>query len=311
MHKNHINELKYAKPFLKWAGGKTQLLNEFEKRITPSIKDKMVIKRYIEPFVGGGALFFYLKRKYNIEKSYLFDINKELILAYKTIQTDHKAIIDKLSEIEGKHLQKSENKRKEHYYQIRDRYNSQMKNFNYNDFGENWIERTSYLIFLNKTCFNGLFRQNQKGEFNVPFGRYKNPRIYDENNIIAVNSALENTEIFCGDFTKSCKFIEEKSLVYLDPPYRPINKTSNFTNYSKNGFGDEDQKRLAVFFEKMSRKGAYLILSNSDPKNDDPRDDFFDELYKNYNISRIPAKRFINCNASKRGEINELIITNF
>ena len=246
MHGN----LKYAKPFLKWAGGKTQLLNDFEKRLPSSIKNKNVIKKYIEPFVGGGALFFYLKRKYTIKESYLFDINKELIIAYKTIQKDHRAVIDILREIEVKHLQKSEEKRKEHYYQIRNKYNLQMKDFDYNNFSEYWIERTSYLIFLNKTCFNGLFRQNQKGEFNVPFGRYANPKIYNEKNIVAVNQALKNTRVFCGDFTDSCKFIEKNTFVYLDPPYRPINETSNFTTYSKDGFFDEDQNRLAVFFEK-------------------------------------------------------------
>lgn len=311
MQENNIDELKYPKPFLKWAGGKTQLLNKFDRKLPQSIKDKNIIKRYIEPFVGGGALFFYLKRKYKIEESFLFDINKELILTYKTIQMDHKAIIDNLSKIEDKHLKKSEEKRKEHYYQIRNRYNQQMKGFDYDKFNEKWIERISYLIFLNKTCFNGLFRQNQKGEFNVPFGRYKNPKIFNENNIIAVYHALKDTNIFCGDFTDSSEYIEKNSFVYLDPPYRPINKTSNFTEYSRNGFGEQDQKRLAVFFDKMGKKGAYLMLSNSDPKNENKTDDFFDMLYRGHRIERVPAKRFINCDASKRGEINELIITNF
>ncbi len=311
MQNNHSDVIKYPKPFLKWAGGKKQLLNEFGKILSPVIKDKNTIKRYVEPFVGGGALFFYLKRKYDIEESFISDINKELILAYKTIKIDHKSIIDKLEEIQNKHLQKSEDKRKEHYYQVRNEYNLQIENFDYIKFNEKWIQRTSYLIFLNKTCFNGLFRQNQKGEFNVPFGRYKNPKIYDEKNIIAVNHTLKNTGIYCGDFTQSGRFINKKSILYLDPPYRPLNKTSNFTTYSKKGFGDEDQKRLALFFDKMTRKGAYIILSNSDPKNNLPDDNFFDELYNSYNISRIPAKRFINCDASKRGELNELIITNF
>jgi len=310
MVKINNDGLKYPKPFLKWAGGKTQLLDEFNRILSSIIKENN-IKRYVEPFVGGGALFFYLKRKYEIEESILFDINRELTLAYKTIKMDHKAILDKLDEIENKHLKKSEDKRKEHYYQVRSQYNLQMEDFNYDKFDESWVHRTSYLIFLNKTCFNGLYRQNQKGEFNVPFGRYNNPKIYNEKNIIAVNQALHNTEIYCGDFTQSGNFINKESIVYLDPPYRPLNKTSNFTTYSKNGFGDEDQKKLALFFQQMSQNGAYLMLSNSDPKNYLPTDMFFDELYKNYNISRIPAKRFINCDASKRGELSELIITNF
>jgi DNA adenine methylase len=299
-----------AKPFLKWAGGKTQLLDEFDKRLPSKIRDNKTIKRYVEPFLGGGAMFFFLKRKYDIKESFLFDINRELIIAYKVIQKDHKALIDRLSEIKHKHLQKSEEMRKEHYYLIRKEYNKQIKNFNYKSFNEEWIERTTYLIFLNKTCFNGLFRQNKKGEFNVPFGRYKNPSIYSKN-IIDVNKALKNTEILCGDFTDAYEYIKKDSFAYFDPPYRPLNRTSNFTNYSKDGFFDEDQIRLARFFEKMDKKGAYLMLSNSDPKNKDTHDHFFDDLYKNYNINRISAKRHINSNASKRGEINELIITNY
>lgn len=310
MKKENINSLN-ARPFLKWAGGKTQLLGEFEKRLPSTILESGKIKSYIEPFVGGGALFFFLKNKYNIKNSILFDINPELIIAYKVIQNDYKNLIEELRDIEIIHLEKTELERKEHYYKIRESYNTQMGEFNYQDYNDEWIERTKFLIFLNKTCFNGLFRQNLKGEFNVPFGRYKNPKILDEQNIIAINKALENTAIYCGDFTDSGKYIRKESLVYLDPPYRPISRTSNFTSYAKNGFIDDDQVRLSRFFYEMGNKGAFLILSNSDPKNVDKEDDFFDELYKNYNINRITAKRNINSKTSKRGEINELIITNF
>ncbi|MGF7117997.1 DNA adenine methylase [Methanobacterium oryzae] len=311
MQINPKKKLLNARPFLKWVGGKTQLLNELEKRIPDQIREKKTIKKYIEPYVGGGALFFYLKTKYDIKDSYLFDINKELIVAYKTIQMESKALIDKLEEIENKHLEKSEENRKEHYYEVRNKFNRQISNFDYDNYNENWVERTSFLIFLNKTGFNGLFRQNQKCEFNVPFGRYNNPKIYDEKNIIAVSEALRNTEIICGDFTESEKYVEKESFIYFDPPYRPISKTSNFTTYAKNGFQEEDQIRLSELFKKMDKKGAYLMLSNSDPKNEDIDDDFFDELYRGHNIERVPAKRHINCDASKRGEINELIITNY
>ncbi|MBI5681041.1 MAG: DNA adenine methylase [Methanobacterium sp.] len=311
MDKNSKVEPVTAKPFIKWAGGKTQLLNELEKRFPPKIIRTKRIKRYIEPFVGGGALFFHLKRDYNIEESYLFDINKELVIAYKTLQINHKGLMDKLSEIEDKHLQKSEDKRKEYYYKIRNEYNRQMDGFDYVNYSDEWVKRTSFLIFLNKTCFNGLFRQNQKGEFNVPFGRYKNPKIHSKKNIIGIYEALQDTEVFCGDFTEACNYIEKESFIYLDPPYRPLNKTSNFTSYAKNGFNDEDQTRLAQFFKITDEQGAYLMLSNSDPKNQDIHDEFFDNLYNNYNIERITAKRNINCDASKRGEIKELIITNY
>lgn len=304
-------EIINAKPFLKWAGGKTQLLNELGKRLPPHMLTNKNIDSYIEPFVGGGAVFFYLKSKYFIKRSFLFDINRELIISYKVIQNNPAELINKLHEIEDNYLMKSKEERKQFYYEIRDIYNRQMHGFDYKNYNKEGIERVVYLFFLNKTCYNGLFRQNKKGEFNVPYGRYKNPTICNEKNIIEVNKALKNTEIFCDDFTKSEEFIEKDSLVYLDPPYRPLSTTSNFTSYDKEGFSDEDQKRLANFFEKMNKRGAYLILSNSDPKNENPEDDFFDELYFKYNIERVPAKRFINCDASKRGEINELIIRNY
>lgn len=306
---NH--EYTKGKPFLKWAGGKTQLLDTFSSRLPDDIKKNRVIDSYIESFVGGGAMFFYLKRNFDIKKSFLFDINKELIIGYNVIKNNHEELIDELCSIEDSFLEKSQEERKEFYYLMRDEYNSQMNNFDYDNYNSDWIERAKYLIFLNKTCFNGLFRQNSKGEFNVPFGRYARPTICDKNNIEEVSKALRNTEIFCADFTESGKYVEKGSFIYFDPPYRPLNKTSTFTSYSKDGFSDEDQIRLADFFKKLDKKGAYLMLSNSDPKNENPDDDFFDKLYNGYKIERVPAKRFINCDASKRGAINEIIVRNY
>jgi DNA adenine methylase len=305
------SEVNRAKPFLKWAGGKTQLLPEFEKRLPAFIPKNRKIRSYIEPFTGGGAMFFFLKRNFNVKTSFLFDINPELIVGYKTIQNDSKELIEILCQMEKEYLKKSEDDRKEFYYNIRDSYNLEMNDFDYHNYSGEWIERASYLIFLNKTCFNGLFRQNKKGEFNVPFGKYKNPTISDAKNIKEVNIALKNTKIFCADFSESEKYIEKGSFVYLDPPYRPLSKTSSFTSYAKDGFVDEDQIRLAKFFKEMDQRGAYLMLSNSDPKNKDHDDEFFDELYTNYNIERVPAKRHINCDASGRGEINEIIVRNY
>ena len=304
-------EVINAKPFLKWAGGKTQLLNEYKKRLPEHIINRAIIDTYVEPFVGGGAMFFFLKKNYHVKQSFLFDINRELIVGYKVIKNDHKKLINKLSEIENLYLKKSERKRREFYYDIRDIYNEQMYNFDYNNYNNDWVERATYLIFLNKTCFNGLFRQNKKGEFNVPFGRYRRPKICDEKNITEVNRALKDTEIFCGDFTESGKYIKKGSFVYFDPPYRPLSSTSSFTSYAKDGFSDEDQWRLADFFRKIDKKGAYLMLSNSDPKNEDPEDEFFDNLYRSYNIERVPAKRSINRDGSGRGEINEIIVVNY
>ena len=307
VHKTFPN----AKPFLKWAGGKSQLLNELNKRLPKQILRERSINIYIEPFVGGGAVFFHLKNNYKVKKAFLFDINRELIVGYKVIQADPSKLISSLKRIGENYLKKTEDERKEYYYKIRDLYNKQMDSFDYENYSSDWIDRAKYLIFLNKTCYNGLFRQNSKGEFNVPFGRYKNPKICDEENIYEVHRALDNTEIFCADFSKADSYIKKNSFVYFDPPYLPLSVTSSFTAYSKEGFGREEQERLEKFFTKMHKRGARLMLSNSDPKNENPADDFFDRLYKDYYIERVDAKRFINCDAKGRGAIKELIIRNY
>jgi len=307
MEKNILN----AKPFLKWAGGKKQLLMDFNKRMPTHLRESGIIERYVEPFVGGGAMFFFLKQHYMIKDSILLDINKELVMAYQVLKNDHKQLINMLKDIEEDHILKDEENRKMNYYRIRDIYNSEIHGFDFEYYNSQWVERTSYLIFMNKTCFNGLFRQNKKGEFNVPFGRYENPKICDETNINLVNKALVDTEIYCADFTNSEGHIMDGTFVYLDPPYRPLTKTSNFTKYSKDGFNDLDQVKLAAFYKKIDQIGAYLMLSNSDPKNEDITDEFFDQLYKGYNIDRVSAKRNINRDVSGRGSINELIVRNY
>jgi DNA adenine methylase len=311
MVNNELSKFKPAKPFLKWAGGKTQLIFQLESRLPDYVLDSKVIERYVEPFVGGGAFFFFLKSNYLVKNSFLLDVNPELIMAYKVIQNDHLKISSLLNEMEYEHLQKSEDSRKRNYYFIRDAYNEQLAQIDYDVYNEQWIQRAAYLIFLNKTCYNGLFRLNRNGKFNVPFGRYRNPSIYDEVNIKLVHQALKNTKLLCADFSRAGEFIEKDSLVYLDPPYRPLSSTSYFTNYSRQGFDEQDQIKLAQFFKKMDKKGSHLILSNSDPKNRDPNDDFFDRLYSGYKIERVPAKRNINANPNKRGPINELIVRNY
>jgi DNA adenine methylase len=301
----------HAKPFVKCAGGKTQLLDKLEERLPESIKESRTIERYIEPFVGGGAFFFYLKSKYEVKKSYLFDINRELVAGYKVIQNNPHELVNRLYDLQDSYLRKSKTKREELFYKTRKTYNEQMNAFDYQEYNIEWIERASMLIFFNKTCFNGLFRQNKKGEFNVPFGDYKNPTICDAKNIFEVNKALKDTRIICGDFGKSTRFVKSDSLVYLDPPYRPLNHTSSFTDYSKESFTDKDQIRLGQYFRKMDKKGAHLILSNSDPKNENPDDNFFDKMYDGYKIYRVLASRVINCNGGSRGKIFELIIKNY
>lgn len=300
-----------AKPFLKWAGGKSQLLDELEDRLPKEIKHSKTIEKYVEPFVGGGALFFYLKSNYNIKESYLYDINKELIIVYNTIKKDYEELISKLESLQSEFLPLGQEERKKFYLDIRNRFNEDVSTFNFENYSEKHVTRSAYTIFMNKTCFNGLFRLNKKGEFNVPMGKYKNPKICDKKNIKAASLILKDTQIINDSFLESEEIIDENTLVYLDPPYRPLNESSSFTSYSKFDFNDEDQIELANFYKRISDKGAKAILSNSDPKNIDENDNFFDDLYKEFTIDRVSAKRFINSNKDKRGPINEIIVTNF
>lgn len=299
-----------AKPFLKWAGGKTQLLEKIYSHL-PNELLQGNIKRYVEPFVGGGAVFFSLHGKFNFQEYVIADINPELILAYKTIREDAKNVIQILIEIQDEYLSLSENHRKDYFYETRKKYNKQRLYINYENLHDEWILRTAWIIFLNRTCFNGLFRVNSKGEFNVPFGRYKNPRICDEKNLYAVSKSLENVKIISGEFESVYQFVDESTFVYFDPPYRPISKTASFTSYSKNSFDDQSQLALAKFFQRLDKTGALLMLSNSDPKNIVPEDNFFDDAYKGYRIERVQASRMINSKAKGRGAINELLIMNY
>lgn len=300
-----------AKPFLKWAGGKTQLLAELSSRLPDDIKKKRLIESYIEPFLGGGALFFYLRKHYEIRDAYLLDLNRELILTYKVVQEDPDSLISYLNELEEKYRSSDKEGRRKLFYQIRTLYNKQMKEINHNDYSLRWVERAGQLIFLNKTCYNGLFRQNKKGEFNVPHGRYKNPTICDVQNLREVSLALQGVKLIQADFLQAKSFVQRKSFVYFDPPYRPLSATSNFTSYAKEDFDDADQLRLANLFIDLDKAGASLMLSNSDPKNSDETDNFFDELYGGFSIERVLANRNINRDGKGRGKVTELIIRNY
>ncbi|MDR2152006.1 MAG: DNA adenine methylase [Helicobacteraceae bacterium] len=290
-----------AKPFLKWAGGKRQLLARFDELYPLELKTG-AIANYYEPFVGSGAVFFDISRKYPIKKAYLYDSNEALILTYKTLKENAAELIDLLRKYQSKYDRFNAEKRKELYYKEREKYNK-------ND-GDN-PQKAARTIFLNKTCYNGLFRVNSAGLFNTPSGDYKNPLICDENNLIAASMALQNAEITFADFERVEADIKDNSFVYFDPPYRPISKSANFNNYGKNGFNDDEQKRLANLFRRLDKQGAKIMLSNSDPKNIDKNDHFFDELYKDYRVRRVAASRMINSNAAKRGIINEIIVTNY
>jgi DNA adenine methylase len=299
-----------VKPFLKWAGGKSQLLEQIKKNLPEELTSGS-IKRYIEPFIGGGAVWLHLAQLYPIDEFFISDVNAELVLSYKTIQTNVEELITLLEIIQGKYLSLNEEKRQEYFYYTRLQFNSQREQLDFQNYDKSWIERTAQIIFLNRTCFNGLFRVNSKGNFNVPMGRYKKPTICDQKNLRAVSKILQKTHIRCGDFTECEEFVNEQSLVYFDPPYRPISKTANFTSYSEQTFDESEQLRLRDFFRLLDKKGARLILSNSDPKNEEETDTFFEVAYEGYTIKQVKATRNINSNTSKRGYINELLIMNY
>lgn len=287
---------KTAKPFLKWAGGKTQLLDEITARLPDGLRTGE-IDTYVEPFVGGGAVFFYIAQNYtHLKRFYLLDINQDLINCYNEINTNVDALIDELRSLETVFLRKRSG-RKDFYYEIRDQFN---------------MDRSAAkLIFLNKTCYNGLYRVNRNGDFNVPFGDYKNPTICDEENLRSASTLLQKAKITCGDFIDSKKYIDNHTFVYFDPPYRPLSPTASFTSYSKDSFSEQDQIKLAKFCRQIHSKGAKFLLSNSDPKNEDPNDHFFEDHYKEFTIDRVKANRAINCKSSGRGKINELIVLNY
>jgi len=252
------------------------------------------IKNYYEPFVGGGAVFFDIAQNYEVENAFLYDINEELILTYLVIQKDVRKLIDFLYRYDKQYKKLSEEGRTQYYYEIRQNYNLQRFNIDYDKYSDNWVSRAAQAIFLNKTCFNGLFRFNSKGEFNSPMGKYNNPKILDEQNLLNVSKLLEIATIKKADFTEVKNDIKETSFVYFDPPYRPISKTASFTSYSKFNFQEDEQLKLAALFYELDQQGHNLMLSNSDPKNTNPNDDFFETIYSAYNITRVDAKRSIN-----------------
>ncbi|MFA7694101.1 MAG: DNA adenine methylase [Methanoregula sp.] len=300
-----------ARPFLKWAGGKSQLLGEFGRRLPAEELKNRTITRYVEPFIGGGAVFFYLYQRFSFEQCTIADVNEELILACRVIRTSVRDLIGELETLESAYRAKDEREREAYYYGIRDAFNRGRATLNFRKPDARWIGRAAQIIFLNHTCYNGLFRVNRGGRFNVPFGRYRNPDILNVDNLMAVAGQLKNTRIIRGDFTKCRKYVDDQSFVYFDPPYRPLNATSSFTSYSRDGFSDKDQVRLAKLFKELDRKWARIMLSNSDPGNEKPGDSFFDDLYAGYTIERVPAKRMINCNGARRGAVSELVITNY
>ena len=299
-----------ARPFLKWAGGKGRLLGQMEEYLPLALRRGEVC-RYVEPFVGGGALFFYLRQRYDIQEFFLFDRSPELVLAYRVVQRDVGALIEALLELEKVYLALDAEGRKGAFYEMRARFNRERQTIDFEHYDERWMRRAAQFIFLNRTCYNGLFRVNAKGAFNVPFGRYEKPRICHSENLRATSVLLQGVHIAQGDFAACEPLIDEQTFVYFDPPYRPISRTAAFNSYAQAAFGDEEQLRLASFYRELDGKGARLMLSNSDPKNVDVEDDFFEAAYQGLRIERIAAGRAINSKGTRRGSVSELLIMNY
>ncbi|MCM1319943.1 MAG: DNA adenine methylase [Muribaculaceae bacterium] len=292
-----------AKPFLKWAGGKTQLLPTIEHFLPADIRQKENVT-YIEPFVGGGAVLFYMLQNYpNIKRAVINDINPKLINTYKTIRDTPRELIELLSYLQTSYRGTEGNEaQKQFYLDIRDRFNT----------GElNNLESAAYMIFLNRTCFNGLYRENSKGSFNVPFGKYVNPTICDVFLLMSDSEMLQRVEILNGDFAQTKDYVGDYTFFYFDPPYRPLDATSSFNSYVKSAFDDEEQIRLKKFYAAMSIEGCQCMLSNSDGKGRNIDDTFMDDLYEDFFTERVFAKRSINANPAKRGQLTELLIRNY
>jgi len=271
--------VEVPRPFIKWVGGKRQLIPQLSQYFPKKFNT------YIEPFVGGGAIFFYLLPQHSV----LMDINPELINAYQVIKHKVEELIVSLQQHTND---------KDYFYTVRalDRDPDSFRNLDR-------VERASRTIFLNKTCYNGLFRVNKKNQFNTPFGRYKNPKLCDSFNLRAVNVALTNTKIRLGDFGDSVNHASPDDFVYMDCPYHPVSDTANFTSYTKDDFGIAEQRRLQTVFSDLDKKGCTVLLSNSYTP-------FILDLYKDYKIHTVQATRAVNCDPTKRGKVREVLVSN-
>lgn len=276
-----------AKPFLKWAGGKQQLLAQFEAHFPPQFE------RYVEPFIGGGAVFFHLwntRRLPNAVHAFLFDTNEELITTYRVVKSDVERLIDLLQKHQRKHC-------KDYYYQVR--------HWDREDVEWTDAARAARMIYLNKTCYNGLYRVNRQGQFNVPIGSYQHPRIFDDATLRTTSVSLRHAHLEVRDFRRVVEFAQAGDFVYFDPPYHPMSSTSSFTNYTASSFGDADQRDLADVFRALDRKGCFCMLSNSST-------DLIHQLYTDdFRVETVTANRNINSNGRRRGSIQEVVVLNY
>lgn len=292
-----------AKPFIKWVGGKGQLIEQLEALLPADFAERENVT-YIEPFIGGGAMLFYMLQTYpNIKSAVINDINPDLTLCYQVVRDNPNELIKSLKNIQSDYYAiHTEEERRIFFLKQRERFNSK---------SIDEIENTTLFFFLNRTCFNGLYRVNKAGRFNVPFGKYSTPTICDPATIYADSELLQKVEIMTGDFEQTFAKIKGNTFFYFDPPYRPLSNTSSFNDYTKEDFNDNAQIRLKLFCDRLNEIGIDFMLSNSDCLGKDGSDRFFDDLFINYNIERVWASRNVNAIASKRGKLTEIVVNNY
>lgn len=291
-----------VKPFVKWVGGKGQLVKQYEELLPVDFNDWQDVT-YIEPFVGGGAMLFYMLEAHrNITHAVINDINPKLITCYEVIRDFPYELIDSLLEISNQYKTLfTEEAKKNYFLEKRLEFNGNL----------NRLQTATLFIFLNRTCFNGLYRENKKGQFNVPFGKYSSPIICDADTILGDSKVLQRVEIMTGDYQQTFNRAGARTLFYFDPPYRPLSSTSSFNDYTSQPFDDAEQIRLKEFCDAINGEGHSFMLSNSDCKAKNPDDDFFDDLYRDYHITRVWARRSVNSIASKRGKLTEILVCNY
>ena len=290
-----------ARPVVKWAGGKSQLLETFRYCYPPALGTGG-IRRYIEPFVGSGAVLFDVAARFSLDEYVILDRNPRLISTYQVIRDQAPALIVRLSAWQDRYWSMGFGERQAFYYDIRERFNARQ---------DSPLDEAAALIFLNRTCFNGLYRVNRRGRFNVPIGRYDRPLICDEANLLRAQELFRRVDLRCGRHEDVLDRVDDRTFVYCDPPYRPLTRSSSFTAYAEDGFDDTEQVALAGFARACDERGAAVMLSNADPHNIDVDDNFFDDLYRGFVITRVPARRAINSKKAGRGTVMELVITNY
>ncbi len=294
-----------ARPFLKWAGGKRQLLTEIISKLPSDIS---TIDTYIEPFLGGGSVLFGLLEKYEFENVHVADINPELILTYDAIKYDFEGVFERLK-LKKNAYPDSKEQQKKFYYEAREKWNKGVGTIPLKN--RDRVERAALTIFLNKTCFNGLFRVNKSGLFNVPCNYTKSPSFPTYTEMEEIHIAIQNVNFSVNDFSFCGELAGSNTFLYFDPPYRPLSNTSGFVSYARGDFNDKNQEDLAAICKVLDGKGAKFMLSNSDPLNSEPPDPFFERLYSGFKIDRVLARRSINSDGAGRGKINEIIVRNY